>query len=73
MVEPNAFIVSELRTSLRAFCNVEQRHQLVKRKQLLLRAGIPAQQGQEVDDGLWEVAVLTVTTANIARLGVMPL
>ena len=73
MVEPDALVVGKLRSGLRALRDVEQRHKLVQGEEFLLRAGIPAQQGEEVDDSLGEVAVLTVATAHVAGLRVVPL
>ena len=73
VVEPDAFLIGELGTSLRTLRDVEQGHQLVEREEFLLSTGIPSQQSQEIDDCLGEVTVLTVAAADVTRLGVVPL
>ena len=73
MVEPDALLVVELRTGLRATRDVEGFHELVEREELLLGAGIPAQQGQEIDYGLGEIAALAIAARHLARLRVVPL
>ena len=61
MVEPDALLVVELGTALRAFADVEGLNQLFETEELLLGAGIPAQQRQEVDHCLGEIATLAVS------------
>ena len=72
MVEPYGFLVVELRTGLAALLDVELADQLVERKQLLLRARIPAKQREEVDYRLGEIALLAEAVAYFAGLGVVP-
>ena len=73
MVEPDTFLIVELRAALRALGDVEDLHQFVEREDLLLGAGVPAQQREEVDDGLGEVAALAIAARHLTRLGVVPL
>ena len=73
MVEPDALLVIELGTRLGATAYIESLHQLVEGEKLLLGAGIPAQQSQEIDDGLGEITTLAETGRNLPRLGVCPL
>ncbi len=73
MVEPDAFLIVELRAGLRTAADVERLDQFVEREDFLFGTGVPAQHGQEVDDGLGEIATLAVTRAYLARLGVVPL
>ena len=72
MVEPDSLLKGELSASLRALADVEQWNELVKREYLLLSTRVPAQQGEEVDDSLREVAILTIATRGLATLGVFP-
>ena len=52
---------------------VEKPDKLVHRHEFLVIARIPAQQGQEVDDSLGQIAGLPIAGRDFARLGVMPL
>ena len=73
MVEPDALLVIELRTGLRATRNVESLHELVECEHLLLGTGIPTQQSQEVHHCFGEVAALAIAAADLARLRIVPL
>jgi hypothetical protein len=73
MVEPYTFLVVEPRTRLGALVQVEQPHQLVEREHFLVGAGVPSKQGEEIDDGLWEIAILTISCGHLPCLGVCPL
>ena len=73
MVEPDSLVVGELGTSLRALRDIEKRHQFIEGKQFLLCARIPAQQGQEINHRLGEIAVFTIAARDLTRLRVMPL
>ena len=72
VVEPNSLLIGKLSTCLRTFGNIEQRNQFVKRKQLLFCSWVPSQQGQEIDDCLREIAVLTITARGLSRLRILP-
>ena len=61
MVEPDALLVVELGTALRAFTDVEGLNQFFEAEELLLGAWVPAQQRQEVDHCLGEIAALAVS------------
>ena len=73
MVEPDALLIVELGTRLRALVDVELLNKLVEREHLLLCTGIPAQQGEEVDNSLGEVAAFAIARRDVAGLGVVPL
>ena len=73
MVEPDALLEVELGTSLGTAGDIESLHQLIKREDFLLRTRVPAEERQEVDYSLWEVATLTITRRNLTGLRVMPL
>ena len=73
VVEPDTLLEVELGTSLRAAGDIECLHQLVEREDFLLCTWVPAEERQEVDHSLWEVATLTITGRNLTRLRVVPL
>ena len=60
VVEPDALLEGELCAGLGALGEVELRDELVHGEHLLLGAGVPSQQRQEVDDSLGEVSLLAV-------------
>ena len=72
MVEPFAFFVVEFGSALAAFFEREELDELVHRQNLLVVAGVPAQQGEEIDHSLGQVARLAVARRHFARLGVVP-
>ena len=59
VVEPDAFLIVETGTCLAALGNVKLLHQFVQTEQFLLRAGVPSQQSEEIDDRLGEIALFT--------------
>ena len=72
MVEPDGFLIGKLSTCLRTFGDIKQGNQLVQGKQFLLRAGVPSQKSEEIDDSLREIAILTIATRGLARFRVCP-
>ena len=62
VVEPDAFLIVETGTCLAALGNVKLLHQFVQTEQFLLRAGVPSQQSEEIDDRLGEIALFTKST-----------
>ena len=72
MVEPDALLVVKLGPCLAALGYVEQLAQLVEAVELALGAGVPAQQREEVDHGLGEVALLAEARRHLAGLWVVP-
>ena len=71
LVEPFGLVGIETGTRFDHALQREHLHQLVEREDLLLRAGIPAQESQHVDEGLGIIAVLAVAPRDLA-LGVDP-
>ena len=69
-VEPPALDIVELRAGFRALGEVELGNQLIHAHDFLIIAGIPAEEGEEVDDGLWEIAAFAITAADCAVGGV---
>ena len=72
MVEPRGLDIVELRAVLRAFLQVEQLDHLVQAHHLLVVAGIPTEQGQEIHHGLGQIALLAIAGAYLAALGIVP-
>ena len=68
MVEPDALLEVELGTGLGTAGDIESLHQLIEREDFLLRTRVPAEERQEVDYSLWEVATLTITRRNLTGL-----
>ena len=52
---------------------VEEANEFVHRHEFLVGAWVPAEEGQHVDHGLGEVALLAVAAGDFAALGVVPL
>ena len=72
MIEPNCLLEGKLGTSLRTLRDIKQRNELVEREDFLLSTRIPAQQCEEVDDSLGEVAILAITTRCLTTLRIFP-
>ena len=73
VVEPRCLDIVKLGSVLGTLAEVEQLHHFVERHNLLVVAGIPAEQSQEVIYSLRQIALLTVTAAHFAALGIVPL
>ena len=72
MVEPFALLEGEFCTTARAMLEREFGDKLIHAHYLGIIAGIPAEQGQEVYNSLWQVAALAITTACVATERVVP-
>ena len=66
------FVEVEFSTRLAHFFEVERFDKFVERKNLLFRAGVPAQKGQHVDDRFGIVAAFAIAAAEGAGLRVFP-
>jgi len=73
MIEPDALLIVELSASLRAARDVECLDELRHGEDLLFGAWIPAQQSEEIDHSLREVAALAIARADLRGLRVVPL
>jgi hypothetical protein len=67
------FSGSNLAPPLWTRVKVEQAGQLFHAHDLLVSAGVPAQQGEHVDEGFRVVALFAVTTALLSGVGVRPI
>ena len=72
MVKPNTFLVIVLSSGLRTATNIEGFNQLWQGEKLLFGARIPSQQGQEVDNGLGEIATFAIARRHFTSFGVVP-
>ena len=72
VVEPFAFFVVKSGTALAASFEREEFYQFVYREYLFIVAGVPAQQGEEVDDGFGQIAGFAITRRYLSAFGVVP-
>ena len=72
-VEPLAFDVVKLGSALGALREVELLDEFLHGEQFLVCAGVPSEQGKEVDDGVGQVSFFAVARRDVAALRVVPL
>ena len=68
VIEPEEALDVEVCTVLRAMRKVEQTNHLVHGHDVLVVAWVPAQESQEVDDGLGQIAFLAIAAVGTGRL-----
>ena len=71
-IEPPALHEVELGTILGALVETELVNEFLHSKEFLVGAGVPTEESEEIDHGLRQIAVLTVTPRDIASDGVFP-
>ena len=73
VVEPLALLVVKLRPSLAALLDAEVADELFHTHHFLVFiTGVPAEEGNEVHNGLGEVTALAVARGHLTRLGIDP-